>query len=92
VRSDIDIVQGGVTCVGEDPGRIPTKKRLKQLVASEPTKVMFYATSQAGGPHYRGSVAQLPLDIRLVVVGPNPQNARDWYAEIFWKNGKLKVT
>lgn len=88
------IIQGGVSR-RENGGHhiIPTKHELKELVATNPRAVFFYATSKF--PPQRGVTLvlnELKMGQKLVVVGPDPETRRDWYANIELTARGLKVT
>lgn len=62
---------------------IPTKKALKELIATNPASVILYSTD-AFGPNARLSWSADKLDTsrKYTVVGPNPYKSRKWYATV----------
>lgn len=83
-------INGGIHLT--DGGVILTKKELKRMVKTHPSRVEFYATSPMGS-HFNGTVDNVPDDAVLVVCGPNPESSRRWFANIHKaKDGKLRVT
>lgn len=70
---------------------IPTKKALKDVIASFPYKVVFYTTS-AMEPSETVTADELDTTVNYTVVGPNPYNNRKWYATVTRDNsGKITV-
>jgi hypothetical protein len=70
--------------------RIRTKKRLKELAATEPAQLLFDPTSifdKQG--KIRGDA--VPTDVSLSVCGPDPYSTRKWWAQVKLKDGKLVV-
>jgi hypothetical protein len=66
--------------------RIPTKKRLKGLAASEPAQLLFDPTSIYDKQGMiRGDT--VPPDVRLSACGPDPYSDRKWWAQIELKDG-----
>jgi hypothetical protein len=73
-------------------GRRPkSKKALKEAIRDTPDKVTFDGTSGMG-PQFSGGVANIPVGATLAVTGPDPYNARNWYANVSQSGGKVKVT
>lgn len=75
--------------------RFPTKKALKVAMASAPEEVYFDGTSlfhtvNGEPPGYRGN--ELPEDVHLAVVGPDPFTNRRWYATVALRAGKVVVS
>jgi len=71
--------------------RVPTKKALREAVASNPARVNLEATSMFGN-EYDGSLADAPAG-NYYVVGPHPANKRSWYAHIVvGRDGSIKVS
>lgn len=69
---------------------VPTKKRLKELVAANDSSLTFYGTSPF--TPFNGTLADLDEGVTLSVVGPDPERDRRWYASVKRVNGKIKVT
>jgi len=66
-----------------DGTRAASKKALREALRDNPASVRFDATTAIGpdvGAEFTGDA--LPQDRMLVVVGPNPYNARNWYANV----------
>lgn len=77
-----------------DGSRIPTKAMLKRGVAAG----IGVAFDQTAYPH-DGSlpgtieIKDIPEDVTLVVVGPDPYQRRNWYANVkIGRNGKVVCT
>jgi hypothetical protein len=73
------IIQGGAQATPS--GTFKTKKALKDAVKAKPANVYLYATSNMG-PKFNGLVSELPDGVTFLVIGPDPYNSRDWYANI----------
>lgn len=58
-----------------------TKQALKDAIASDPSSVFLYATSDLG-PQFHDTADNLPDDMEFNVVGPNPYKNRNWYATV----------
>lgn len=58
-----------------------TKKALKEAVKADPNSVEFYSTGMMG-PQFNGKVSNMPENSSLTVAGPDPFNARNWFASI----------
>ena len=72
--------------------RPASKKAVKEAVESDPASVRIEATSFFGN-EYDGPASELPANAgKVVFVGPDPYNKRNFYGTIEWKNGKLKVS
>jgi hypothetical protein len=75
-------VNVGVAMVA-DRSPIPTKKALQQLLAVEPSEVLFFNTGLPLGPgkaEYRGS--ELDPQYTYQVTGPDPYTNRKWFASV----------
>jgi hypothetical protein len=74
--------------------RPATKAALRVALRDNPETVTFDATAAIGprvGEIYRGD--DVPEGVRLNVVGPNPYNARAWYATIArGKDGRPRLS
>jgi len=71
--------------------RVKYKKQLKELINSDPSLVTFDRTSAYEGGFLNAS--EIPQGDTLVVVGPDPYNARKWYANVIkTADGTIKVT
>lgn len=82
------IVQGGAT-FRIAPGKKPTKAALKQALKENPQGVVLYATSSMGS-QFNDTADKLPPNTDFIVVGPDPYNKRDWYANVHQgRNGQL---
>lgn len=79
---------------GDGPVRVKTKAALRKALDEAPGDVMFDVTSMLVAPgapkHYRGD--EVPDGVTLSVVGPDPYEARVWYASVKLRNGEAKVT
>lgn len=75
-------ITGGATTTSLE--RFPTKRALKGLIKEHPLKVRFYTTSLFG-PQFDGNIVQAlqkwPGNV-LQITGPNPENGRNWYANV----------
>lgn len=81
----MSFIQGGIR-------NATTKKALKEAVQADPSRVQFYCTG-LGGEQFNGAVSEVPADTKLTVVGPDPYNARNWYATIERDaSGQVKVS
>lgn len=60
---------------------IQTKAALKRALATDPTSVKIYGTSEFS-PLSLTRVPNLDKGNKYSVVGPNPYNARNWYATL----------
>jgi len=70
---------------------ISTKKALKALVNSDASsRLCFEAVSPFN--QFSGGLDKITEGTTLQVTGPNPWNARNWYANIKIVNGKIKVS
>jgi hypothetical protein len=80
-----------VGAFGPDGQRVPTKKALKELLATNPAGVTFDRTSAFDTV---GTIKgdEIPLDSRLTVVGPDPFWRRSWYASVRVVDGTPRVT
>lgn len=73
--------------------RPPSKAALKRALANDPAAVRFDATTAIGprvGAEFTGDA--LPEGVRLVLVGPDPYQARNWYGNVELKNGAPRLT
>jgi hypothetical protein len=72
--------------------RVKTKKQLKAELAASPQSVWFDGTSMFSDvAGYRGS--EIPADLLLTVVGPDPYTSRRWYANVSVQpDGSLRVS
>lgn len=67
-------------------GEFKSKKALREFVASTPDQLVLQDTSAFSNRGVQQGIAGLtPSD---VIVGPNPWNARNWYANV---NAKGRV-
>jgi len=77
-------------------GRRPaTKKALREAVKADPASVTFDSTAMMGaraGDTISCDITDIGAGNTLSVVGPDPYTARNWYASVQVKNGKLSVT
>jgi hypothetical protein len=74
-----------------DGNRVPSKKRLRILLAEDPASVTFDNTSFFDGKAtFTGD--EIPEGAKLSVVGPNPYTSRKWWASVWVLNGTIKVT
>lgn len=80
-----------VGCFDSSGQRIRTKKRLKELLASDPKSVHFDKTALYDGAG-TVTVEELQPGTTLSVVGPDPYNQRTWYASVVKVDGKVKVS
>lgn len=66
-------------------GKRPTsKKQIKEVAATDPSKVRIEATS-AFGNEYDGLLSEMPKSIESVTfVGPDPYTRRNFYGTIKW--------
>ncbi len=69
--------------------RFPTKKAMKEAIASDPSSVSLEATSVFGN-EYGGLVSEAP-DGTYTVVGPDPYTNRKWYANIVVSGERITV-
>jgi hypothetical protein len=67
--------------VGVQSPHNASKKAMKEAIKADPSKVYFYTTSMFP-PQWNGSAAELPDDLVLSVVGPDPERKRSWYASV----------
>lgn len=76
----------------QDDVRIPTKKALKEAMATAPEEVLFDGTASAfqSVEGYRGN--ELDPDVKLTVCGPDPYYRRNWWATVELVGGKVKVS
>lgn len=91
-RADHAVHQHGAVKVA-DESPILTKKALKELLASDPSEVLFFNTAFGLGPGkqmYRGN--ELDPEYTYRVTGPDPYTSRKWDALVVVKNGKLVIT
>jgi hypothetical protein len=78
----MDLINVGAYVNGERP---PTKKSLREALASDPASVLFETTSlfEADRTIRGGELAEVLADgSKLVVVGPDPETSRRWYANV----------
>jgi len=70
----------GATIDGRDP---KSKTELREALRDRPAAVEFYSTALVGEHvNKRFTGETLPEDVRLDVTGPNPYNARHWWANV----------
>lgn len=82
-----DYVNGGAVFAGKQ-----TKATLKFALKNAPATVSFYSTSSMG-PQFNGPASNLPDDIIMSIVGPDPYSKRTWYASVQRnKKGGLTVS
>jgi hypothetical protein len=76
---------------GPNGSRIKSKKQLKELLKADPKGVYFDGTGLFDATSgYRGH--EIPVGLKLSVVGPDPYSQRNWYASIERRdNGTYKV-
>ena len=72
-----------------DGRRAPTKKALKEAIASDPSRVSLEATSVFGN-EYDGRLDEAP-DGEFSIVGPDPYRQRNWYGTIRVAAGQVTV-
>lgn len=73
---------------GENGKRFATKAALRRAVQAG-ENVRFVDTTAFGG---RGTVTAEDLDPGDVIIGPNPYERREWYANVkSTRNGSLRV-
>ena len=86
-------IQGGAKNVKDNRNGaiIKTKKELKELVKEDPANVYFYSTGMFGN-QFNGNVSNMHSTDSLTVVGPDPYNARNWYATISKNKETGKIT
>jgi hypothetical protein len=79
---------GAVTAGG---ALFPTKAELRRWLADKPTRVVFLGTTPLGETLPGGSCTgtTVPEGVKLLVVGPDPQRSRKWYATVENKAGKV---
>lgn len=85
-----NIVQGGVH-LDSISMVVSTKKRLKEIVRDGAELLIFYSTSPMG-PQFNGRITELDENTTLLVVGPDPDTSRKWYANITHNEKGFKVT
>lgn len=68
-----------------------TKTALKTALKNNPREVMLYSTSMFS-PGYSGPADQLPEGMTFTVVGPDPHNKRDWYANVKRNGDRISCT
>jgi hypothetical protein len=76
----------GALIDGRDPR---SKTELRDALRDRPDAVEFYSTALVGehvDKKFSGN--ELPADVRLDVTGPNPYNARHWWANVELSTGK----
>ena len=74
-----------------DMERVRTKTALKKMIKEDPASVTFDRTSA----FERGFInaSEIPQGDTLVVVGPDPYTARNWYANVVkTATGTIKVS
>lgn len=59
----------------------PSKRALKITLQDHPERVTFYSTSELG-QSFNGDGTSIPPGVTLSVCGPNPYNARKFYASV----------
>jgi hypothetical protein len=75
--------------------RPASKAALKRALAADPALVQFDTTGALGPRSRSMAIDATPEDIgedKLSVVGPDPFTARNWYATVEVKNGKVKIS
>lgn len=76
----------------KDHSDIPTKKALKDAFAEDGRKVNLYGTSIHEKEKTDILGDELEMGTKYSVVGPNPYNARKWYATVYrLSDGKVVV-
>lgn len=72
-------------------GRRPkSKKEIRELVLTDPTRVVVEATSIFGND-YEGPVTEIPEGKTITFVGPDPYRDRRFYGNITRKGEKVTV-
>lgn len=69
----------------------PSKRALKLTLADHPERVTFYSTSELGAV-FDGNGTEIPQGVTLSVCGPNPYNARKFYASVTTTAKGVKLT
>lgn len=69
----------------------PTKKAMREALVANPASVLFVDTA-FGQPLKSYRADEMPVGLRIYIVGPDPANKRDWYANVVRKeNGTHRV-
>lgn len=75
--------------------RPPTKKALREALASAPETVTFDPTARHGSrsleTEIKATVEMIGAD-KFEVCGPDPFTKRSWYATVEVRNGALRLT
>jgi hypothetical protein len=76
--------------VGVETPHNKSKRALREAIAADASKVIFYGTSVSST--YYGRVSDIKDGMTYQVVGPDPERSRKWYATVEKKNGKIRVS
>jgi len=68
-----------------------TKAALKKAIKEDPASVAFYSTSPMG-VQFNGTAEDMPEEHILSVVGPDPFQARNWYANVKRDGARITVS
>lgn len=71
--------------------RPKSKKEVKEAIAADPDKVMIEQTSLFNN-EYGGPVSEMPDNVTITFVGPDPQVSRKFYGNIKRTQNGFKVT
>ena len=73
----------GIWILDADLGvtRPRSKKQVRELIASDPARVIVEATSVFGN-EYDGPASDLPVGQHVTFVGPSPYTRRSFYGEL----------
>lgn len=76
---------------GQGPRWCPTKKKLREMLAAHPGDVTIVTIGLGSTGQHRAS--ELPDDGSVYqVAGPDPENKRNWFAQVKIVGGKAAVT
>jgi len=68
-----------------------SKAAMKRAYEADVKGVTFESV-QGLGPKFYGTTENLPPNVVLVVVGPDPERSRKWYGNVKWHKGAIKIT
>lgn len=77
----------GTFIAGKRPA---SKKALREALRTNPASVRIEATSYFGN-EYDGPASEMPENVNVYIVGPDPHTKRNWYGTIVRRNGDVVI-
>ena len=80
-----------VKATDKSGGLFKSKAAMKRAYEADANGVTFESV-QGLGPRFYGHADNVPAGTTLVVVGPDPERARNWYGNVKLVKGVIKIT